>query len=105
MKKITKRISNAIERSRLHDKNFIIISNNCWGYEIYKVLGREYNTPFVGLFLFPEGYIKLLENFENCMNSELEFTSTSRYILGTTNYPIGLLCGDIEIHFMHYSTE
>jgi uncharacterized protein (DUF1919 family) len=105
MNQIAKKIIFSIERSRLNNKDFVLISNNCWGYELYNALGREYNTPFVGLFLFPECYIQFLENFETFINDEIKFTKTSKYKSGTSNYPIGMLCGKIEIHFLHYSSE
>jgi uncharacterized protein (DUF1919 family) len=105
MNKIAKYISNAIERYRLKNKAFIIISNNCWGYDLYNVLGRQYNTPFVGLFLFPECYIRFLENFKTCINSEISFSKTSKYLPDTPSYPMGVLGGGIEIHFLHYSSE
>ena len=105
MNLLAKRISNAIECFRLNERPFVIISNNCWGYELYNALGRKYNTPFVGLFLFPECYIQFLENFETCINSEMKFSTGSKYMSTNPNYPIGLLCGHIEIHFLHYTSE
>ena len=107
MNKLANRLIVTIEKLRLKDKQFIILSNNCWGFEIYQTLARKYNTPFVGLFLFPECYIRFLENFEKFINSNIEFTKASKYMEGRTSldYPIGLLCNDIEVHFMHYSSE
>lgn len=105
MELIAKHIINTIEYFRLREKPFVIISNNCWGYELYNVLGRKYNTPFVGLFVFPECYIQFLENFDTCINSEIEFSTVSKYMPTNPSYPIGLVCGCIEIHFLHYSSE
>ncbi len=90
------------EARRLKNKPYIIITNNCWGYELYESTGREYNTPFVGLFLFPECYLRFLENFHECMNTKLKFTHQSKYFTGFKPYPIGILGNDIEIHFQHY---
>lgn len=97
----------SLEKLRLKNRRFILLSNNCWGYEIYQALGRKYNTPFVGLFLFPECYIRFLENFEKCIYSPITFTQTSKYIKDCTSitYPIGLINDDIEIHFLHYHSE
>lgn len=40
-----------------------VVSNNCWGYCYCKHVWRiPYNTPFVGVFLFPEDFLSLLEN-------------------------------------------
>jgi len=93
------------ETQRIKDKPFVILSNNCWGYELYGSTGREYNTPFIGLFLMPECYLRFLENFEACIASELRFTNESRYYDKPKSYPIGVLEPGIEIHFLHYASE
>jgi uncharacterized protein (DUF1919 family) len=93
------------EQRRLKRKAFVIISNNCWGYELYQSIGREYNTPFIGLFLFPDCYLRLLENFESLITQELQFKSQSKYYDQQKHYPIGVLGDDIEIHFLHYASE
>lgn len=85
-------------------KDFVIISNNCFGAEIYKRLELEYNTPFVGLFIYGPDYIKLLENFEYYIDKELCFVSDSKWINTSVSYPIGIL-NDIEIHFLHYKNK
>lgn len=102
---LIRKIINVIERMRLRDKLFVIVSNNCWGNELYSDLGREYNTPFVGLFIFPECYVQLLENFDLIIGSRLEFVGQSKYMKIHPGYPVGLLCGSIEIHFLHYKSE
>lgn len=99
------RIIKKIEFLRLQNKEFSLISNNCWGYELYNVLKRQYNSPFIGLFLFPECYIKLLENFEANMQSKIVFSNRTRYMDTELNYPLGIINNDIEIHFLHYSSE
>lgn len=93
------------EVRRLKTKPFIIITNNCWGFELYNSIGRAYNTPFVGLFLMPECYVQLLENFDECINADLTFTDASRYGNAVKHYPVGLLPHNIEIHFLHYSSR
>ena len=93
------------EQRRLKRKPYVIISNNCWGYELYQSTGREYNTPFIGLFLFPDCYLRLLENFERTMALDLQFKAQSKYYPNKKHYPIGVLGDDIEIHFLHYASE
>ena len=90
-----------LDRKRLNRKDFVIISNNCWGAEIYRQFNKPYNTPFVGLFLYGPCYIKLLENFEDYLASDLRFVRTSRYMDHPPHYPLGML-EDLEIHFVHY---
>ena len=90
------------ENRRLGSRDFIIISNNCWGFECYKTLNREYNTPFVGLYLYPLDYLKLLKNFERLRGAALSFVGQSRHLGRATTYPIGVVFDDVEIHFMHF---
>lgn len=92
------------DQARLENKNFVIISRNCWGGQAYQWLGIPYNTPFVGLFLFGPCYMKLLRDFDAYMQMELDFCKTSKYEEAYCDYPIGLL-GDVEIHFQHYKDK
>lgn len=92
--------------------NFTIVSNNCWGAHIYQALNMEYLTPFVGVFLPPKSYLALLGRFDPLIRSELSFTDVSRLASLNQwrkrtglNYPIGLLGGEVEIHFQHYASQ
>lgn len=93
---------------RLTNPNFTIISNNCWGHEVYNYLRLPYDTPFVGLYLYAPCYIKLLENFHSTIASELRFKEVSKYgkrVDESYQYPIGVLGDDIEIQFLHYKSK
>ena len=90
------------ETRRLRDKKFVVVSNNCWGCDLYKSVRREYNMPFVGLFLEPDSYLKLLEDLEGNLLESLEFSKDKFDEYG---YPVGVLPGGIYIHFMHYGSE
>ena len=95
---------------RLRNTPFCIVANNCLGSRLYKILGREYNTPFMGLFLMPECFAKLVANFDEYMDKDINFIKKSKYSphnepgRGADQYPVGLL-GDLELHFVHYNTE
>lgn len=73
----------------------IIISNNCWGAGIYQNLKMQYITPFVGLYILPDDYVKLVKGFERYINAEIIISKVD-------DYPIGKL-DDITIYFLHYS--
>ena len=97
-------------QSKLRNKNFSIICNNCIAWGIYHKLGLPFTTPTIGLFFFSEDYIKFLENFDYYIKQPLKFKETS--IHPTANelskikqYPIGILGYEIEIHFLHYIDE
>ena len=95
----------SFHEKKLADVEFIILTNNCWGYQLYKSLERKYNTPFVGLFLYPECYIKFISDIDFYLESRFEITYSSRYYAQSSHYPIGILNGDVEIHFLHYQNS
>lgn len=100
-----------ILRKFLVEKDFSIVSDNCWGGFVYQYFNIQYNSPFIGLYIFSADYIKLLKSLDDYLAKEIIFIepSQSRFkekliedgTYGT--YPIGVLGGDIEIHFLHYS--
>lgn len=85
-------------------EQYCIVTDNCYGLNYYKNNNIQYNTCFVGLFLHSPCYIKLLENFNYYMNSELKQIQKSKYFKKKVKYPIATLKDDIEIHFMHYKS-
>ncbi|MDG1302368.1 MAG: DUF1919 domain-containing protein [Opitutae bacterium] len=95
---------------RLRRSEFCLISNNCLGRRLYQILGRDYNTPFVGLFMMPGCFTELVVNFEEYMSREIQFVDESKYPSHNQQrstgkrYPIGLI-GHAEIHFLHYESE
>jgi uncharacterized protein (DUF1919 family) len=66
-------------RHALRGHDFCIVSNNCWGAHVYQTLERPYQTPFVGLFLMPDDYLNLLENFHELIRQPLRFKNESRH--------------------------
>lgn len=98
-------------KKQVGNRKFCIISNDCWGAEPYKLLGRPFNSPFIGLMLMSPCYIKLLEDPKNYLKEPLNFKSESRYpemqqIKSGINFPLAVLGdSDIEVHFMHYRSK
>jgi len=97
-------------RCLIRDTNFTIVSNNCWGSHIYRALDIQYQSPFVGLFLLPKCYLNLLRCFDYFVRADLSFVRESRAASVNAwrerehlDYPIGLLDGQVEIHFQHYT--
>jgi len=103
------------ERRKLKYTDFSIISNNCWAATaIYQPFGLKYNTPTVGLFIMDEDYIRMLENLDYYLGSNLRFIvpEKSKYYDKISDngkqevtYPIALLGEDVEIHFLHYHSQ
>jgi uncharacterized protein (DUF1919 family) len=98
------------QRSKLKNKDFTIIGNNCFTGGIYHKFGLKYTSPTIWTYIFPEEYLQLIGNLDWYLKQPLEFTAVSKHLMAqkqleTRKYPIGLLGGDVEVHFMHYKTE
>ena len=86
-------------------KKVAIISNNCWGEQLYKYIKQEFYSPFIGLYINIPCYIDLLSDFDNLMQYPIKFIKNSKYPIQKTDYPIGTLDNRVEIHFMHYENQ
>lgn len=90
-----------------------IISSNCFAGRIMQDLKMEYNSPTLGLYFMYPDYIEFLKNLKYYITeATIEFVEHSKYPIGDIKrskwrhwYPIGLLGGKIEIHFLHYHSE
>ena len=94
-------------------KDTSIISSNCFAWRIMQDLHTRYNSPTLGLYFMYPDYIEFLQHLEYYLReAKIEFVGHSKYALGDERrarwkhwYPIGLLGGKVEIHFLHYFTE
>lgn len=73
-----------------------IIANNCWGGFVYQRFGARYETPFVGLYMLPDCYLRLLEDLDKYLATPLQFIPNPQ-----GSYPLGVLDGDVTLHFLH----
>ena len=102
----------ALTRRRLRNADFSIITNNCWGAHVYQILGRQFSTPFIGLFISPTSYLRFLSEFSQCLSLPLKFKTVSDEMwvnraraAHSVQWPIGSLGDGIEMQFMHYKSE
>jgi uncharacterized protein (DUF1919 family) len=89
-------------RTKLLRTDFAIVANNCWGGEFYKYFDLPFNSPFLGLFLYPDCFIQLLENWDKVDLQKISIGHNSIYKKEPLSYPVGILETGIEIHFLHY---
>lgn len=108
--KILNPLLGGVRRRRLINKDFTIISNNCWGGHVYRYFNMEYESPTVGMYFYAEEYVKFLSNLKYYMGCELKIISAaqSKYYQelqrrGEEQRLIGRL-DDVEIVLLHYHT-
>lgn len=97
-----------LRRRRLKNRIVSIVSNDCWSSFMYRFYGLPFNSPFVGLFIMPDHYLAMLENPEVLATPPRMTSSAESVYAGRLSdlppYPLGILPGGIEIHFLHYAT-
>ena len=72
-KRKIKQILSIFTRIGLKNKDFSIISNNCWGGWYYDRYHLSYLTPPIGLFFPAKDYLKFLSNIHHYLDDcELE---------------------------------
>lgn len=104
-------LRSVIKNRLLVNKDFSIISNNCWGGITYEEYGLRKNSPTVGCYIFPDDYLKLISNLQHYFSLDLKFVNVKdarhyNQIVKNDNEdcPIGVL-DDVEIVFVHYKTQ
>ena len=116
--KYNRKLFALIHRKKLIFTDFTIISNNCWGGEVYEYYHIQKQSPTVGLFIMADDYIKFIRKLPEYLSANLSFISpqSSKWKNASQvkddkrfgNYPIGLLeipGESIEIFFLHYHSE
>ena len=103
------------KRRKLKTKHFTIISNDCVAGVIYHRLGMQYLSPTVWTYIFPDEYLRFLGKLKWYLQQPLRFTDKSKHtcavydrygrLVKDCHYPVGVLGGDVEIHFLHSKTK
>ena len=98
-------------KKSIKNKDFSIISNNCWAGRVYQYLDMPYLSPTAGLYFFAPDYIKFVSDLKRYLDTPLRFIppEESKYYeeikrRNQTDKPIGIL-DDVEIVFLHYKTK
>lgn len=87
-------------------KQVSIISNDCWSSFMYQFYGMTFNSPFAGIFIMPDDYLTMLTD-PSVLADDPQMTTSdhSRHRAALAHlhtYPLGILPGGIEIHFLHH---
>jgi uncharacterized protein (DUF1919 family) len=104
------RIAARLNRLGLKDRDFSILSNDCWAEELYLDWGLACRTPFRGLGMAAPYFLRFVSDLPRYLQAPLEFIPESRHkvvnrLRREYGWPIGLLGGDLEIYFLYYHNE
>ena len=91
-------------QKRLRCDRFSLISQICVGGVIYHMLGLQFQSPTVDMYMDGESYIKLAENPQKYMVELEPFPIMEDYVEeGKDPYPV-IGVGDIRLYCMHYTS-
>ena len=82
------------------EEGFTIISCNCIAGITYHNLNMEFLTPTINLYIEMPDFLNMCLNLEEYMHRELLEADDSM----TKGHPVGVLGGDVRIHFLHYNS-
>lgn len=105
-------------RIKLKNRNFSILSNNCWGGVVYDKYALPYYTPTIGLWIPPADYCRFLNNIKHYIENDikqihyneshvadllLKRKQEGRYNFDLDSLILGRI-DDVDIVFIHYQT-
>ena len=83
---------------RLRNDNFTIIASSCIAGVMYNMLGKQFMSPTINIWMNDEDLIKFANNLQHYMEQPL------RFVQGIDTVPTAY-CDDVLIYFQHYHTE
>lgn len=110
--RVKRKLFHKIKNKKLKNKEFTIISNNCWAGMFYETYGLKKQSPTVGMFFMAPDYVEFVSHLKEYVKEPLTFIKPeeSRWkdqVCGDSrfgSYPVGKI-KDIEIFFLHYHDE
>jgi len=90
---------NYIERHRLKNRDFSILSQNCVGSIWYHDLGLKFTSPTINMKFDGNDWVDFLCDFDNNINLPIHFIASEK------PYPVGLFGGKYRVEFVHYHSE
>jgi len=111
IKNARNRFGVVLNRAGLEHEAFTVLSNDCWGQALYSGYGLPYQTPLIGSGMYSDCFLRFLGDIKGYLGSPLRFVNQTRYpglrrIRSQRRpWPIAVLGGEVEIHFMHYQSE
>lgn len=95
-------LRNTVERRRIQNRSFSIISNTCIGGVISHDLGLQFLSPTVNLYIRPCDFVKFCADLRGYLELEpIEVTGDSSFF-ALPDYPVAML-GDITLYCKHYA--
>lgn len=80
------------------NKNIVIISRDCMGYQFYKKNDIKYNTITIGNYMHLTDFFNFCSNLDDCKNLPITLKEKDGYVI----VEINIKNKPINIHFDNY---
>lgn len=110
IKELWTRVLAPFRRKKLKNTQISIISNNCWGGDVYRYFGLPYNSPTVGLYFYAEDYLKFISDLKHYLTCPirqitLEQSKHQKELIERNQQnKVLALVDDVEVVMLHYKT-
>lgn len=71
LQRLSDKFFGSFRRLFLRERDFTVISNNCWDWKVYFRYQLPYKSPTANLLFPPKDYIKMISNLHHYMKEEL----------------------------------
>lgn len=99
LKTLRSRLARRYRHRRLLRRDFTVISDDCWGGQLYSAFGLKCHSPFIGMGMLAKEYIDFLNHFHDAGALDILGVSTRAdqvYHLIQTRHAL--------LHGMHYDS-
>lgn len=109
--KKTRNLKASHRRKALNNKDFTIISNNCWGGITYEEYGLPKASPTIGGYFFTDDYLKFVGNLKYYLSLDIKFVAPEQskhydwLVENGDKDAIVAVLDDVEVIFIHYHSE
>lgn len=80
-----------------------VVCNNCFGGVFLHHLGCQFKSPFINLFLVPDEFVRLIENWDKAIDAGLENVSEVKD--SGMPYPVGVIESTGSRIFFNHDTD
>ena len=110
IKQKIRKLFSPIRKIGLTNRDFTLISNNCWGGVVYQTYGIKYLSPTIGVWISPKHFNRFCSNLKYYLSLEpIQITwtqSDNKELLESKKHLVldELIIGkidDVEIYFVH----
>lgn len=100
--KVLRKLQSAIYRLRNRNRDFTLITQNCIGGVIYNILGLQFSTPTINMFIPGDSFVRLVKDLPHYLSvtPTVVHENYQDPIDPSICYPV-IALEDVQLHCLH----